>query len=88
MVSERTFDSATNRRKPFMVWSARICGQLSGEILDRKAIVFEYGFPVDSVDPDTQRLPRRSESVGVPPHPAPALAVSECAPTRQVIANI
>ena len=55
--------------------------------LSTKAVIPKYGFPVDVVQLDTQRIQRAAESFEVSLNRDLSLAISEFAPTSRLVAN-
>ncbi len=55
--------------------------------LSRKAVIPKYGFPVDVVELDTQRIQQNQVTMDVSLQRDLAIAVAEFAPTSKVIAN-
>lgn len=55
--------------------------------LSRKAIIPKYGFPVDVVELDTQRLQGNYESSSITLQRDLSIAISEFAPTSKLVAN-
>lgn len=72
-------------------WAKRIADAIRGEnvlsFLSRKAVIPKYGFPVDVVELDTQRVQRTHDSSEVLLQRDLTIAISEFAPSGQIIAN-
>jgi len=57
------------------------------EFLSRKAVIPKYGFPVDVVELDTQRVQQNQEASEVLLQRDLSIAISEFAPTSKLVAN-
>lgn len=72
-------------------WAKRRADTIKSEdvlsFLSRKAVIPKYGFPVDVVELDTQRIHHTQESAQVLLQRDLSIAISEFAPSGQVIAN-
>lgn len=72
-------------------WAKRRADTIRNEnvlsFLSRKAVLPKYGFPVDVVELDTQRVFRNRESAAVQLQRDLSIAISEFAPSSQIIAN-
>jgi hypothetical protein len=72
-------------------WAKRRADTIRGEnvlsFLSRKAVIPKYGFPVDVVELDTQRIQRTHDASEVLLQRDLTIAISEFAPSGQIIAN-
>ena len=72
-------------------WAKRRAETIEGEnvlsFLSRKAVIPKYGFPVDVVELDTQQLRQGHDSSQVLLQRDLSIAISEFAPSGQIIAN-
>ncbi len=85
-------DSAAREDYSAANWAKRRAKTISKDddalsFLSRKVIIPKYGFPVDVVELDTQRIKKTSESFEVLLQRDLSIAISEFAPTSKLIAN-
>lgn len=89
-VSKIEKNARDQRNYRVATWAQKRSDTLSTEdtlsFLSRKAVIPKYGFPVDVVELDTQRV-QSSEARDISLQRDLAIAVSEFAPTSKVIAN-
>jgi hypothetical protein len=72
-------------------WASDRARTIAGEevlsFLSRKAVIPKYGFPVDVVELDTHQIRNAQESHGVALQRDLTIAISEFAPTSELVAN-
>ena len=72
-------------------WAKRRANTIASEdvlsFLSRKVVIPKYGFPVDVVELDTQRVTQNQETSQVSLQRDLSIAISEFAPTSQLVAN-
>lgn len=92
MISVQNLESNAANRKDYSTakWAAARARTLESEatltFLSRKVVIPKYGFPVDVVDLDTSLL-KTAESKGVQLQRDLSIAISEFAPSSELIAN-
>ncbi len=73
------------------IWASDRARTIAGEevlsFLSRKAIIPKYGFPVDVVELDTHQTKNAQENYGVALQRDLTIAISEFAPTSELVAN-
>lgn len=88
---EKSRQEGTREAYVNAIWASDRARTIAGEevltFLSRKAIIPKYGFPVDVIELDTHQTKNAQENYGVALQRDLSIAISEFAPTSELVAN-